>query len=177
MKIYKTGIKDLLIIKQKNNIDRRGSLRETFNKKLLDKKFVFEYCTTSKKNVLRGFHFQVKFQQAKYVSVLKGKILDVVVDLRRKSRTFGKSFKIILSQENSTSLYIPRGFAHAYYSYDSENIIYYKLDNFYRPKYESGIIYNDKKLKVKWPNRTKIVSLKDNNLKSFQDFTLRYKFL
>ena len=177
MKIYKTKIKDLLIIKQKNNIDRRGSLRETFNKKLLDKKFVFEYCTTSKKNVLRGFHFQVKFQQAKYVSVLKGKILDVVVDLRRKSRTFGKSFKIILSQENSTSLYIPRGFAHAYYSYDSENIIYYKLDNFYRPKYESGIIYNDKKLKVKWPNRTKIVSLKDNNLKSFQDFTLRYKFL
>ena len=177
MKIYKTGIKDLLIIKQKNNIDRRGSLRETFNKKLLDKKFVFEYCTTSKKNVLRGFHFQVKFQQAKYVSVLKGKILDVVVDLRRKSRTFGKSFKIILSQENSTSLYIPRGFAHAYYSYDSENIIYYKLDNFYRPKYESGIIYNDKKLKVKWPNRTKIVSLKDNNLKSFKDFTLRYKFL
>ena len=177
MKIYKTKIKDLLIIKQKNNIDRRGSLRETFNKKLLDKKFVFEYCTTSKKNVLRGFHFQVKFQQAKYVSVLKGKILDVVVDLRRKSRTFGKSFKIILSQENSTSLYIPRGFAHAYYSYDSENIIYYKLDNFYKPKYESGIIYNDKKLKVKWPNRTKIVSLKDNNLKSFQDFTLRYKFL
>ena len=177
MKIYKTGIKDLLIIKQKNNIDRRGSLRETFNKKLLDKKFVFEYCTTSKKNVLRGFHFQIKFQQAKYVSVLKGKILDVVVDLRRKSRTFGKSFKIILSQENSTSLYIPRGFAHAYYSYDSENIIYYKLDNFYKPKYESGIIYNDKKLRVKWPNRTKIVSLKDNNLKSFKDFTLRYKFL
>tara|TARA_A100001011_G_scaffold121175_1_gene127952 strand:+ start:405 stop:938 length:534 start_codon:yes stop_codon:yes gene_type:complete len=177
MKIYKTKIKDLLIIKQKNNIDRRGSLRETFNKKLLDKKFVFEYCTTSKKNVLRGFHFQVKFQQAKYVSVLKGKILDVVVDLRRKSRTFGKSFKIILSQENSTSLYIPRGFAHAYYSYDSENIIYYKLDNFYKPKYESGIIYNDKKLRVKWPNRTKIVSLKDNNLKSFKDFTLRYKFL
>ena len=177
MKIYKTKIKDLLIIKQKNNIDRRGSLRETFNKKLLDKKFVFEYCTTSKKNVLRGFHFQIKFQQAKYVSVLKGKILDVVVDLRRKSRTFGKSFKIILSQENSTSLYIPRGFAHAYYSYDSENIIYYKLDNFYKPKYESGIIYNDKKLKVKWPNRTKIVSLKDNNLKSFKDFTLRYKFL
>ncbi len=177
MKIYKTKIKDLLIIKQKNNIDRRGSLRETFNKKLLDKKFVFEYCTTSKKNVLRGFHFQIKFQQAKYVSVLKGKILDVVVDLRRKSRTFGKSFKIILSQENSTSLYIPKGFAHAYYSYDSENIIYYKLDNFYKPKYESGIIYNDKKLRVKWPNRTKIVSLKDNNLKSFKDFTLRYKFL
>ena len=177
MKIYKTKIKDLLIIKQKNNIDRRGSLRETFNKKLLDKKFVFEYCTTSKKNVLRGFHFQVKFQQAKYVSVLKGKILDVVVDLRRKSRTFGKSFKIILSQENSTSLYIPRGFAHAYYSYDSENIIYYKLDNYYMSKFENGIIYNDKKIKIKWPKKKIGLSKKDRNLGTFKDFCFKFKGL
>ena len=95
MKIYKTKIKDLLVIKQKNNIDSRGSLRETYNKKLLNKKFIFEYCTTSKKNILRGFHFQSKFQQAKYVNVLKGKILDVVIDLRKRSKTFGKSFKII----------------------------------------------------------------------------------
>ena len=70
MKIYKTKIKDLLVIKQKNNIDIRGSLRETYNKKLLNKKFVFEYCTTSKKNILRGFHFQSKFHQANYVNVL-----------------------------------------------------------------------------------------------------------
>ncbi len=177
MKIYKTKIKDLLVIKQKNNIDKRGSLRETFNKKLLNKKFVFEYCTTSKKNVLRGFHFQVKFQQAKYVSVLKGKILDIVIDLRRNSRTFGKSFKIILSKENSTSLFIPRGFAHAYYSYEFENIIYYKLDNFYKPNYESGIIYNDSKLRIKWPNHKKIVSSKDKNLQTFEEFTESYKSL
>ena len=177
MKIYKTKIKDLLVIKQKNNLDKRGSLRETFNKKLLNKKFVFEYCTTSKKNVLRGFHFQTKFQQTKYVSVLKGKILDVVIDLRKKSKTFGKSFKIILSKENAVSLFVPRGFAHAYYSFDSENIIYYKLDNFYKPKYESGIIYNDRQIKVKWPNRKKIISLKDKNLKTFKDFTIHYKYL
>ena len=74
MKIYKTRFKDLLIIKQKDNIDKRGSLRETFNKKLLKKKFVFEYCTTSKKNVFRGFHFQSRNQQAKFVNVFKGKI-------------------------------------------------------------------------------------------------------
>ena len=111
MKIYKTKIKDLLVIKQKNNIDSRGSLRETYNKKLLNKKFIFEYCTTSKKNILRGFHFQSKFQQAKYVNVLKGKILDVVIDLRKRSKTFGKTFKIILSKENAISLFIPRGFA------------------------------------------------------------------
>ena len=170
MKIYKTKIKDLLVIKQKNNIDSRGSLRETYNKKLLNKKFVFEYCTTSKKNIVRGFHFQSKFQQAKYVNVLKGKILDVVIDLRKRSKTFGKSFKIILSKENAISLFIPRGFAHAYYSFEEENIIYYKLDNFYKPKYEHGIIHNDKKIKIKWPKRKMIVSKKDKKLKSFQNF-------
>ena len=170
MKIYKTKIKDLLVIKQKNNIDSRGSLRETYNKKLLNKKFIFEYCTTSKKDILRGFHFQSKFQQAKYVNVLKGKILDVVIDLRKRSKTFGKSFKIILSKENAISLFIPRGFAHAYYSFEDENIIYYKLDNFYKPKYEHGIIHNDKKIKIKWPKRKMIVSKKDKKLKSFQNF-------
>ena len=170
MKIYKTKIKDLLVIKQKNNIDSRGSLREIYNKKLLNKKFIFEYCTTSKKNILRGFHFQSKFQQAKYVNVLKGKILDVVIDLRKRSKTFGKSFKIILSKENAISLFIPRGFAHAYYSFEDENIIYYKLDNFYKPKYEHGIIHNDKKIKIKWPKRKMIVSKKDKKLKSFQNF-------
>ena len=177
MKIYKTKIKDLLVIKQKNNVDKRGSLRETFNKKLLNKKFVFEYCTTSKKNVLRGFHFQTKFQQAKYVSVLKGKILDVVIDLRKKSKTFGKHFKIILSKDNATSLFIPRGFAHAYFSYESDNIIYYKLDNFYKPRFESGIIFKDKQIRVKWPNSKIIVSMKDKNLKTFKEFIKSYKSL
>jgi len=170
MKIYKTKFKDLYVVKQIENIDNRGSLRETYNKNLLNKKFVFEYCTTSKKNVLRGFHFQTRFQQAKYVNVLKGKILDVVIDLRKKSKTFGKSFKIILSKKNATGLYIPKGFAHAYYSYDHENIIYYKLDNFYKPTYENGIIYNDKELKIKWPNQKIIVSKKDRNLNSLKIF-------
>ena len=174
MKIYKTQIKGLLVIKQKNNIDNRGSLRETYNKKLLNKKFVFEYCTTSKKNILRGFHFQTKFQQSKYVNVLKGKILDVVVDLRKNSQTFGKSFKIVLSQKNATSLFIPKGFAHAYFSYDTENIIYYKLDNFYKPKFEDGIIFNDKKLKIKWPKLKVIISKKDKKLRSLKDFINTY---
>ena len=138
MKILKTKIKDLLIIKQKNNIDRRGSLKEIFDKRILNKNFIFEYCTTSKKNALRGFHFQHKFQQAKFVSVLKGKILDYVIDLRKNSKTFGKTFKIILSDKNCISLYIPEGFAHAYFSYEKLNIIYYKLTNYYKPKFESG---------------------------------------
>ncbi len=177
MKIIKTNIKDLLIVKQKNNIDHRGGLRETFNINRLNKKFVFEYCTTSKFNVLRGFHFQTKFQQAKYVNVLQGKILDIVVDLRKKSRTFGKIFKIILSANNALGLYIPKGFGHAYYSIEKNNIIYYKLDNFYKPKYESGIIFNDKQLKIKWPKNKMIVSKKDRNLKSFKEFCETYKGL
>ena len=170
MKVYKTSFKDLLIIKQKNNIDSRGHLRETYNKKILNKKFVFEYCTTSKKDVLRGFHFQSKFQQAKYINVMKGKILDCVIDLRKNSKSFGKKFEIILSDKNCLSLYIPEGFAHAYYSYEKENIIYYKLENFYKPKYESGIVYNDKQLKIKWPRKKMILSKKDQKLISFKKF-------
>ena len=106
MKIYKTYIKDLLIINQKNNKDSRGSLRETYNRKIIDKKFVFEYCTTSKNNVVRGFHFQTKFQQAKYVSVLKGKILDVVVDLRIKSKPFFFSANLATVMKLNTLLFL-----------------------------------------------------------------------
>ena len=94
MIIKKTKFKDLLIVKQKNNSDKRGSLRETFNDKILKKKFIFEYCTTSKKNVFRGFHFQLKNKQSKFITVLKGRILDVVIDLRKNSKTFGEVFNI-----------------------------------------------------------------------------------
>ena len=177
MKIYKTKFKDLLVVKQKNNKDTRGSLRETYNNKILKNKFVFEYCTLSKINSLRGFHFQYKFQQAKYVNVLKGKILDCVIDLRKKSKTFGKTFKIILSEKNCLSLYIPEGFAHAYYSYEKINIIYYKLTNYYKPKFEDGINVMDKDLKIKWPNKKFILSTKDKKLSSFKDFCKNYRTL
>ena len=172
MKVLKTKFKDLLIIKQKNNSDNRGGLRETFNDRILKKKFIFEYCTTSKKNVLRGFHFQSKFKQAKFVNVVKGKILDVVVDLRKKSKTYGKTFKIVLSKKNALGLYIPRGFGHAYYSSEKENIIYYKLDNYYAPKYENGIIYNDKTFKIKWPSKKMLISTKDKRLLTFKEFNM-----
>jgi len=177
MKIIKTNINDLLIVKQQNNVDKRGGLRETFNKKLLNKDFIFEYCTTSKAGALRGFHFQHKFQQAKYVNVLKGKILDYVVDLRKNSKTFGKTFKIILSDRNCLSLFIPEGFAHAYYSYEKINIVYYKLTNYYKPSFESGINLLDKTLKLKWPRKKFNISKKDKNLMSFNQFCRTYKSL
>ena len=177
MIVKKTKFKGLLIIKQKNNLDKRGILRETFNNKILKKKFIFEYCTTSKKNVFRGFHFQTKNKQSKYINVVKGKILDVVIDLRKKSKTFGKYFSIILSKKNAISLYIPAGFAHAYYSYDNENIIYYKLDNYYNPKFENGIIYNDVDLNFKWPNKKMIISKKDKSLSTLSHFKKKIKYL
>ena len=178
MRIINTGFKDLRIIAHKRHSDFRGSLRETYNKKIINwDKFIFEYATISKKNVLRGFHFQHKYQQSKLVTVIKGKILDWVVDLRRNSRTFGKTFSIILSENNCKSLYVPRGFAHAYFSIHEINVIYYKLSDYYNSKFEDGINFNDKDIKAKWPKTKLIVSKKDKLLGSFQNFKAKYKGL
>ena len=178
MKIINTKFKGLKIIKQDSFKDKRGYLRVTYNQKLIKKNnFVFEYCTNSKKNSLRGFHFQHKHQQAKYVSVIKGKILDCVIDLRKDSKTYCKIYKIILSDKNNLGLLIPKGFAHAYYSFEKENIIYYKLDNYYNPKFEDGINALDKANKIKWPGNTFIVSKKDKKLKSLILFKKKYKYL
>ena len=170
MIIKKTKFKDLLIIKQKNNFDNRGNLRETFNKKVLKKEFIFEYCTTSKKNVLRGFHFQTKFKQSKYVNVVKGKILDVVVDLRKNSKTFGKHFKIELTERNGKSIFIPPGFAHGFLARDKDNIVHYYNTNYRSSKHEIGIMWNDKSLKIKWPIRKPILSKKDRRNLTLEQF-------
>jgi len=174
MRVIKTRFKGLYIIKQKKHNDNRGSLRETFRKNIINwDKLIFDYATTSKKNVLRGFHFQSKYKQAKFVSVLKGKILDCVIDLRRLSKTYGKSFSIILSEKNCLSLYVPEGFAHAYYTYN-DSVIYYKLSNYYQSKFEDGLLWNDKFLKIKWPNKKPKLSKKDRRLKSFKEFKKTY---
>ena len=178
MNVIDTKFKGLKVIEQKKHADTRGNLRVTYIKKIIKwDELVFDYATVSKKNVVRGFHFQTKFQQAKYVTVLKGKILDCVVDLRKKSKTFGKSFGIILSEENCKSLYIPEGFGHAYYSFSKVNVIYYKLSNYYHPEYEDGILWNDRSLKFKWPAKKPIISPKDKKLKTFIGFKTVYKGL
>lgn len=171
MIVYKTKFKDLLIIKQKNNVDKRGILRETYHNKILKKKFIFEYCTSSKKGVLRGFHLQVKNQQSKYVSVLKGRILDVVVDLRKKSKTFGKHKSFLLSEDNKLQLFIPKGFAHGFIVLSSDAIFSYKVDNLYYPENDSGILWCDKDLNIDWVLEKKdiLVSEKDSKLKSLRE--------
>ncbi len=175
MKVIKTKFSGLKIIQQKKFFDFRGNLRETFRKKIIKwDDLIFDFATVSKKNVLRGFHFQYKFQQAKFVTVLKGKILDCVIDLRKGLKTFGKSYKIELSEENCKSLYIPEGFAHAYYSFAKLNLIYYKLSNYYKPKYESGILWNGKGLKLKWPTNKPILAERDRKWGTFIDFKKVY---
>ena len=111
---------------------------------------------------------QKKKMQGKYLSVLKGKILDVAVDCRIKSKTFGKHFKIILSEKNATSIYIPPGFAHGFLTLDKENIVLYSCTNYRDKKSEVSIFWNDKDLKIKWPIKRPILSKKDSNCKSFK---------
>ena len=129
MKIIKTKIKDLLILKTNIYKDKRGFFKEVFRKKILNKKFIFDCLSYSKKNILRGLHMQLKKPQAKLITVVRGKILDVVVDLRKNSKTFGKTFKIEISVNSNFSLFIPEGFAHGFLCKSKECIVYYQCSN------------------------------------------------
>ena len=117
MKIIKTKIKDLVLVKTNIFKDNRGFFKEIEKSKILKKKFMFDCFSYSKKNTLRGLHLQTKKSQAKIITVVQGKILDVVVDLRKKSKTFGKYFAIEISQNSDFSLFIPENFAMVFYVY------------------------------------------------------------
>ena len=169
MKIKKTNFKDLLIFDSKNYYDNRGYFREILLEKLVNKRFKFKIASVSKKNVLRGLHMQSKFPQGKYLSVLKGKILDVVVDCRKNSKTFGKHFKILLSEKNCRSIYIPEGFAHGFSCFGKENIVIYSCTNYRNASGERGVLWNDKTLKINWKIKKPIVSVKDKNNPEFKD--------
>ena len=123
MKIKKTKFKDLLIIENVKFNDDRGYFRQILIEKKIKLKFPFNVISVSKKNVIRGLHYQAKKPQGKFISVIKGKILDVAVDLRKKSKTFGKHYKTILSEDNCKSIYIPKGFAHGFSCLGKENIV------------------------------------------------------
>ncbi len=171
MKVITTKFSGLKVIQSKSYKDSRGLFKEDFKKNFFkNKKFVFGCTSTSKKNVIRGLHLQTKFSQGKYVSILKGSIFDVVVDLRKDSKTFGKHFKIILSDDNAKSLFIPGGFAHGFLGLKKENIIYYYCTNYRSAKHETGILWNDKKLNIKWPIKKPIISLKDKKNLTFSEF-------
>jgi dTDP-4-dehydrorhamnose 3,5-epimerase len=171
MNIYKTSFSGLKLIKGKIYYDFRGFFKEIFKKnKIKSHDPIFWCMSKSKKNVLRGLHLQTQDSQEKFVSVIKGRILDVVVDLRKNSKTFGKHFKIILSEKNAKSLLIPGGFAHGFVGLQNENIILYSNNNYRSKKSETGIMWNDKKLKIKWPKKKFIISRKDKNNLSFDEY-------
>ena len=169
MKIIKTKFKDLLIIKNKRFLDSRGFFREILIEKLLKKKFPFNVISVSKKNVIRGIHFQTKNTQGKFISVIKGKIFDVAVDLRKNSKTYGKHYKIILSEKNCTSIFIPAGFGHGFAGLEKENIVIYSCTKYRDKNNEKGIAWNDKDLNIKWPVKNPIISSKDKQSSRFKE--------
>ena len=164
MKLVNTKIKDgpKLLISDIYK-DNRGFLRETFNEKILKKKFPFDIMSYSKKNVLRGLHIQLKKPQAKLITVTHGKIFDVAVDLRKKSKTFGKYVSQIISQNSNFSFYIPEGFAHGFLCLSDKCTVNYKCSNYREPKSEKTLSWNDKNISINWPIKKPILSTKDKN--------------
>jgi len=170
MKILKTKFKDLLIYKKDTYKDNRGYFRELYLEKHFNTKFPFDVMSFSKKNVLRGLHLQISKPQAKLLTVLSGDVFDVCVDCRIKSKTFGKYFSIILSEKENKSILIPEGFAHGFYTLTNNVLIHYKCSNYRDEKSETGILWNDKDLKIKWPQKNPIISMKDLKNHSFNFF-------
>jgi len=160
------------IINNKCYYDKRGYLKEIYLRKNFKKNFIFSLVTFSKKNVFRGFHFQIKNQQDKIIYVAKGNVVDYAIDLRKQSKTFRKVFKFKLKERNV--LYIPRGFAHGYLSKSKENILIYLMSNYRSKTHEKGIVWNDKKLKIKFPKNKVIISKKDKKLDSLNSFLKKY---
>ncbi|CAN5136685.1 dTDP-4-dehydrorhamnose 3,5-epimerase [soil metagenome] len=168
-----TEISGVFVIEPQLFKDNRGYFFESFNQRKFNEgigkeiNFVQDNQSKSQFGVLRGLHFQrPPFEQSKLVRVLKGEVLDVAVDIRKDSPTFGKYFSLILSEENSLQLFIPRGFAHGFVVLSQNADFIYKCDNFYAPNYDSGIIYNDPDLEIDWriPKEKIIISEKDKNL-------------
>ena len=175
MKINKTFIEDLLIIEPQLFKDDRGFFYESYNKNNLDKVvnvvFVQDNESKSNKGVIRGLHFQnPPYAQTKLIRCICGKILDVAVDLRKNSKTYGKSFSIKLSSENHKQLFVPKGFAHGFQVLSETAIVNYKVDEYYNPDSDSGLIWNDKDLSINWSIDVKpILSVKDLKLMSFRE--------
>jgi dTDP-4-dehydrorhamnose 3,5-epimerase len=177
MEFIETSLKDAYIINPKVFQDERGFFLEfysekTFKENGIGAKFVQDNHSLSvKKGVLRGLHFQLPpNEQSKLLRVTRGKILDVIVDIRKNSPTFGKWESFELSAENFKMIFIPRGFAHGFVTLEENTEVIYKVDSFYASESDSGIIWNDPDLAIDWPIENPILSEKDAKLQKFKDF-------
>lgn len=181
MTVKETNLNGCFIIKPQVFEDTRGYFFESFNEDKfnqttgLDVNFIQDNESFSRKGVLRGLHYQSgKYAQAKLVRVIKGSVLDIAVDIRKDSATYGKHVSIELSEDNKKQFFVPRGFAHGFIVLSETAIFSYKCDNYYNRESESGIIYNDPILGIDWqlPNSKFIVSDKDLILPKFENATL-----
>jgi len=168
MKIRNVNITGLKIIKTKMFYDSRGFFKEVFRNNLIKKNFKFDVMSSSKKNVIRGLHFQIKDKQTKFIYVIDGKILDVVINLKKKSPDFGKVKKFILKE--GEALFIPSHYAHGYECLSNKCSVLYHLEKYRNAKWESGIKYNDNKFKIKWKTKKPILSQRDKSHSSFVEF-------
>lgn len=175
--IIKTNFQGAFLIKPKVYSDERGFFVESFSSQIfksigIEVEFVQDNHSMSvQKGVLRGLHFQLPpFAQSKLVRVTRGSVYDVIVDLRKNSRTFGQWEGFILSQSNALQLFVPQGFAHAFCTLEEDTEFMYKVDNFYAPEYDSGIAWNDPSLGINWPTNTPILSKKDQKFQQLKYF-------
>tara|TARA_B100000780_G_scaffold21943_1_gene14120 strand:- start:1050 stop:1580 length:531 start_codon:yes stop_codon:yes gene_type:complete len=165
MKLLKTKIDGPKIIKTTIFKDSRGFLKEVYRKNIVGNiEFPFDVMSYSKKNVLRGLHIQTQKPQAKIITVTYGKIFDVAVDMRKKSKTFGKYVGINISDKDDYSFYIPVGFAHGFICLSKNCTVNYKCSEYRNPKFEQTVSWNDKFIDIKWPIKKPLLSYKDKNL-------------
>ncbi len=184
MNFIKTEIPEVVIIEPKVFGDHRGYFFESFNQKQFEENvtetnFIQDNESKSSRGVLRGLHFQKPpFAQAKLVRCIKGKVLDVAVDIRVGSSTYGKYVSVELSEENKRQLFVPRGFAHGFIVLSEEAIFAYKVDNIYAPNHDSGIKWDDKELNIDWIIKKEDIQLsdKDLNLQWLKDIESPYKY-
>ncbi len=182
MKLLTTDFKGLVLIEPDLFEDQRGYFFESYNEKKftdlgINFKPVQDNESSSTRNVIRGLHYQIEpMAQAKLIRVIKGKILDIAVDLRQDSDTFGKWFGTELDSSGKLQLFIPRGFAHGFSVLSDTAIILYKCDNFYSPEHERSIIYNDPRLNIDWKiiKKLEIVSEKDRKSPDFSDAEMNF---
>ena len=175
MKINLKKLNIPIKINKKKYFDRRGYFQEIYLKKLTGLNIKFTAIAKSKKNVIRGLHFQKKNQQSKFLYCIEGKILDVVINLKKKSKNFGKVSKFILNEGDI--LYIPKYYAHGYECLTKRCKILYHLEKYRDSNNESGIKFDDKKIKSKWITRKPILSKRDNSLMYFKEFEKKIKTL
>tara|TARA_Y100000389_G_scaffold204076_1_gene254845 strand:- start:2148 stop:2675 length:528 start_codon:yes stop_codon:yes gene_type:complete len=171
MKLLKTKISGPKIIKSKIFKDSRGYLKETFRNNLIKNlDFPFDVMSSSKKRVLRGLHIQIKNSQAKIITVTYGKIFDVAVDLRKKSKTFGKYVSLIISDKSDFSFYIPKGFAHGFMCISKRCTVNYKCSSYRNKTSEKTLTWNDPKVNINWPLKKPILSKKDKKGLNLNEF-------